>query len=300
MSKFIGDKQMRGLHKGVRYVYLSAVATVSLCSIALTQVTMVHADTTEQSSDTVVRAVVEEDKANQNVDSENIKKTATTKDSAGNASSTEANSTSQGTTTSVSSVSKMDSSATSASSSMTMESQSSSFTQTRNSSSIGSTDAATSKAEAADKESTNGNETETKVRVAKVAAVRSRAKVNDSTELIKKNGHVYRYNSQTNQYVKGFYTDNTQDVTYYYDPASAAMVIGQRKINNHWYSFAHNTGIMQTGFQILNDGANGSKTVYYNEIGQMLYGQRRLMAIGIYSIGQLVHVRQVFTLLKRG
>ncbi|ALO02910.1 hypothetical protein ASU28_00330 [Lactiplantibacillus paraplantarum] len=107
---------MRGLHKGVRYVYLSAVAAVSLCSIALTQVTMVHADTTEQSSDTVVKAMVEEDKDNQHVDSENIKETATTKDSDGNASSAEANSASQGTTTSVSSASNVNSSATSASS----------------------------------------------------------------------------------------------------------------------------------------------------------------------------------------
>ncbi|GEK64867.1 hypothetical protein LJA01_27700 [Lactobacillus japonicus] len=113
---------MRDLHKGVRYVYLSAVVTVSLCSIALTQVTMVHADTTEQSSDTVVRAMVEEDKANQNVDSENIKETATTKDSNDNASSAKANSTSQGTTTSLSSTSRVNSSATSASSLMTMES----------------------------------------------------------------------------------------------------------------------------------------------------------------------------------
>ncbi|MCT3282538.1 hypothetical protein EFP16_03090 [Lactiplantibacillus pentosus] len=65
---------MRGVHKGVRYVYLSAITTVSLCSIVLTQAVMAHADTvdtTGQNSNSIVKSVVEERKANRDVDSKN-------------------------------------------------------------------------------------------------------------------------------------------------------------------------------------------------------------------------------------
>lgn len=188
---------MRSLHKRIRYVYLSVVTTVSLCSIALTQVKMVHADTvdtTEQSGDTVIKAVVEEGKADHDADSENINEKATTKGiiteesddslSDTNANSTEANSASPERETSASGVSAVSSSAASSSSTVT-KTQSSNFSHTQSSSSTSST--ATSKVAAPDRKSVSGSETATKTKTAKVAAVGSRSKVN-STKLVKKNG----------------------------------------------------------------------------------------------------------------
>ena len=45
---------------------------------------------------------------------------------------------------------------------------------------------------------------------------------------------------------------------------------GERQIGGHWYYFDGN-GVMQTGFVNL-----GSKTVYYNSDGQMLYGEQKI------------------------
>ena len=47
-------------------------------------------------------------------------------------------------------------------------------------------------------------------------------------------------------------------------------VTGERQIGGHWYYFDGN-GVMQTGFVNL-----GSKTVYYNSDGQMLYGEQKI------------------------
>ena len=47
-------------------------------------------------------------------------------------------------------------------------------------------------------------------------------------------------------------------------------VTGERQIGGNWYYFDGN-GVMQTGFVNL-----GSKTVYYNSDGQMLYGEQKI------------------------
>ena len=74
-------------------------------------------------------------------------------------------------------------------------------------------------------------------------------------------------------------------------------VIGQKRINNHWYLF-DNSGIMQTGFQYIKEQ---NKTVYYNSNGEMLYGEQLIdgawryfdkvtgaMATGFTSLGNKV------------
>src|SRR5699024_11254613 len=50
---------------------------------------------------------------------------------------------------------------------------------------------------------------------------------------------------------------------------------GQKNINNNWYLFDKNSGVMKTGFQNLAPyGQN--KTAYYAPNGQMQYGQQNI------------------------
>ncbi|EIW14419.1 hypothetical protein KCA1_0977 [Lactiplantibacillus pentosus KCA1] len=197
-----------------------------------------------QNSNSIVKSVVEERKANRDVDSKNVtEKNGTTESSTevsknnssnvhANSALAEINSTGQESATSPSSATIVKSSAMTASSSSLEQVQSSSSSHSQSLSNEGSS-AISKAASVSDEKSGSNSQIKSKAKIAKVAAVGARAKAKDSTKLVKKNGRVYRYNTQTNQYVTGFYTDNNQNKTYYYDPASAMMVVGQKKINNY-------------------------------------------------------------------
>lgn len=57
--------------------------------------------------------------------------------------------------------------------------------------------------------------------------------------------------------------------TYYFSPSRVAG--REANINGYWYNFDAN-GVMSTGFTQLKDG----RTVYYNGLGQMQYGEQYL------------------------
>lgn len=57
--------------------------------------------------------------------------------------------------------------------------------------------------------------------------------------------------------------------TVYYDPATAAMVKGERHLAGHWYYFNPVDGHRSTGLTLLPDG----RYVYYAANGQMQYGR---------------------------
>ena len=57
--------------------------------------------------------------------------------------------------------------------------------------------------------------------------------------------------------------------TVYYDPATAAMVKGERYLAGHWYYFNPADGHRSTGLTLLPDG----RYVYYAANGQMQYGR---------------------------
>ena len=60
------------------------------------------------------------------------------------------------------------------------------------------------------------------------------------------------------------------NVPYYFDKSTGAMMTGEHYINGHWYLF-NDKGQMQRGFQkVMENGKE--KTVYYNYDGWMLYG----------------------------
>ena len=59
--------------------------------------------------------------------------------------------------------------------------------------------------------------------------------------------------------------------TYYYDKGT--VVLGEQKINGHWYMFDSQTGVMDTGFTNI---SKAKKTVYYDIDGKMLYGEQKI------------------------
>ena len=59
---------------------------------------------------------------------------------------------------------------------------------------------------------------------------------------------------------------------YYFDTYDGKMSVGQQKIGDYWYLFDAN-GVMQTGINYIPDQ---NKLVYYNEDGQMQYGQQTI------------------------
>ena len=60
--------------------------------------------------------------------------------------------------------------------------------------------------------------------------------------------------------------------SFYCDPITGTLTIGQRLIDNHWYDF-DDSGVMQIGFVKLTEGTS-SKWVYYGDDGKMLYGEQ--------------------------
>ena len=60
--------------------------------------------------------------------------------------------------------------------------------------------------------------------------------------------------------------------SFYCDPNTGTLTIGQRLIDNHWYDF-DDSGVMQIGFVKLTEGTS-SKWVYYGDDGKMLYGEQ--------------------------
>lgn len=60
--------------------------------------------------------------------------------------------------------------------------------------------------------------------------------------------------------------------SFYCDPITGTLTIGQRLIDNHWYDF-DDSGVMQIGFVKLTEGTS-SKWVYYDDDGKMLYGEQ--------------------------
>lgn len=62
------------------------------------------------------------------------------------------------------------------------------------------------------------------------------------------------------------------NASFYCDPNTGDLAIGQRQIDDHWFFF-DDSGVMQTGFVKLTVGAS-YKWVYYGSNGQMLYGEQ--------------------------
>ena len=60
--------------------------------------------------------------------------------------------------------------------------------------------------------------------------------------------------------------------SFYCDPNTGTLTIGQRLIDNHWYDF-DDSGVIQIGFVKLTEGTS-SKWVYYGDDGKMLYGEQ--------------------------
>jgi len=70
------------------------------------------------------------------------------------------------------------------------------------------------------------------------------------------------------------------DVPYYFDKSTGAMMTGERYLNGHWYLF-NDKGQMQRGFQkVMENGKE--KTVYYNYDGWMLYGWQGIDDVPYY------------------
>ncbi|WP_304651774.1 GH25 family lysozyme [uncultured Ligilactobacillus sp.] len=70
------------------------------------------------------------------------------------------------------------------------------------------------------------------------------------------------------------------NVPYYFDKSTGAMMTGERYINGHWYLF-NDKGQMQRGFQkVMENGKE--KTVYYNYDGWMLYGWQGIDDVPYY------------------
>ena len=112
------------------------------------------------------------------------------------------------------------------------------------------------------------------------------------------NGHWYYFNGSgvmatgftylPDQNKKVYYNDQGQmqygfqkikGKTYYLDPVTGSLTKGQRNINNHWYNFNLKTGELSLGLTYLPDE---KKTVYYNEVGQMLYGSQTIAGVKYY------------------
>ena len=66
--------------------------------------------------------------------------------------------------------------------------------------------------------------------------------------------------------------------TYYFDPTLGTQAVGQKNIKGHWYYFDAKKG-MATGLTYLPDQ---KKVVYYNNQGQMQYGQQILNGATYY------------------
>lgn len=81
------------------------------------------------------------------------------------------------------------------------------------------------------------------------------------------NTRIVYYNSK-GQMQNGWQTINGK--TYYFNVWYGDMVKGESKIDGSWYYFGTD-GVMRTGFVTLNDTGN-TRTVYYNNKGQMQYG----------------------------
>ena len=94
------------------------------------------------------------------------------------------------------------------------------------------------------------------------------------TYLPNQNKKVY-YNAQ-GQMQYGFQKLN--GATYYFDPALGTQAVGQKHIKGHWYYFDAKKG-MATGLTYLPDQ---KKVVYYNNQGQMQYGQQVLNGVTYY------------------
>lgn len=73
----------------------------------------------------------------------------------------------------------------------------------------------------------------------------------------------------------GWYIDETTGSKYYYE--NSIPVTGEKKIDEFWYYFDLETGIMLTGWQDFSE-----KKVYYNENGQMQYGLQEIDGISYY------------------
>ena len=67
--------------------------------------------------------------------------------------------------------------------------------------------------------------------------------------------------------------------TVYYDPATAAMVKGERYLAGHWYYFNPVDGHRSTGLTLLPDG----RYVYYAANGQMQYGRVQVGRITYFT-----------------
>ena len=75
------------------------------------------------------------------------------------------------------------------------------------------------------------------------------------------------YYVKNNAFVSGFQT--IDDTTYYFDPATNILQKGQLKIDGYLYYFDSETGAMAKS-EFIN--LDGTKTVYYDQDGHMLYG----------------------------
>ena len=78
------------------------------------------------------------------------------------------------------------------------------------------------------------------------------------------------YYNEKGQILYGF--QKIGDSYYFFDYNTGARYSGELIINGHWHLFGPD-GKMLTGFQYIK---NQNKTVYYNEKGQMLYGQQNI------------------------
>ena len=84
--------------------------------------------------------------------------------------------------------------------------------------------------------------------------------------------------------------------TVYFDPETAAMVKGEKKINGNWYYFGTSNGTMATGFVKLSDG----RIVYYNSQGQLQNGERQINGNWYYFDLNNGHMVTGFTKLPDG
>ena len=85
-----------------------------------------------------------------------------------------------------------------------------------------------------------------------------------------KNQNKTVYYNEKGQMLYGF--QKIGDSYYFFDYNTGARYSGELIINGHWHLFGPD-GKMLTGFQYIK---NQNKTVYYNEKGQMLYGQQNI------------------------
>ena len=85
-------------------------------------------------------------------------------------------------------------------------------------------------------------------------------------------GKFWFYFNSNGQMQTGFKTIkyNGKDCKFYFN-SDGEMQVGWKKINNIWYYFNKDTGVMLTGWQKLSD-SNGTFWFYFNSNGQMLTG----------------------------